>query len=83
MSSAHFQNWVLGLFLRNLYIKENNLWFELQIFLFYCLLGFALFLAESVFFSIVMCLKALFYSFLVLFLFLIFYYFLLLFYLFF
>ena len=72
MSFAHFQNWVLGLFLlRKLYIKEINLWFELQIFLFYCcLLVFVLFVAESVFFFflIVMCLKALFYSFLVLFL---------------
>lgn len=47
-----FQNWVLGLFLlRELYIMEINLWFELQIFLFYCLsLGFVLFMAESVFF---------------------------------
>ena len=41
MSFAHFQNWVLGLFLlRELYIKEINLWFELQIFLFYCLSPF-------------------------------------------
>ena len=52
MSFAHFQNWVLDLFLlRKLYIKEINLWFEFQIFLFYCLsLGFCSFCGRKCFF---------------------------------